>query len=1055
MKGFNLTTWALLRHNLVRYFMVIVLLAGVTAYSQLGRGEDPDFSVRGMAVRATWPGATAKEVDAQVTARLEKSLQELPHLDFVRSHSKPGEAMLIVTFKQDTPAGELKNLFYEARRRIGDARSQLPEGVLGPSYDEDFGEVFGSLFAITGAGYSPTQLSAIAERLRLAILRLPNVQRVYLVGEQMDKVYVEFDSARLSALGVDLQTVIAALQARNVLPASAHVDTAAERLSTRLGSGFASVDDIRALIIATPGRSLRLEDVAQVRRAPEDPARFAMRFQGHDAVGVEVSMARGGDMLALGKSLQALVGVTRAELPAGVELHQVANQPEVVAETMNTFMQSLAEALLIVLAVCFFSLGLRAGLVVTLAIPLVLSITFLAMWALGIGFNLVSLGALIIALGLLVDDAMIVVEMISVRIARGANALRAAAYTYGATAFPMLTGTLITVAGFMPVGLARSDAGDFSFAIFAVVGIALVASWLVAVLFTPYLAFMLLKDRTRRRRTVYNTPFFNTFRRLVGWCIDHRKVVLAATALVFVASLLAFEFVEQQFFPISNRRELVIDLWLPEGAPTAATSAEVARLERLLAAQAGVARQVAYIGGGAPQFFVGMAVESKHANFAQMVVSATTIETRDALFARLPGVLAEQLPAVRARVMRLENGPPVGYPVQFRVLGDDVTVLRETADRLAALVRTHPATRNVHADWNDVARTLQLDVDKDRAQALGVSMGQIGSVLGAMLDGTPVTQMRERDKLIDVVLRAAPNDRQRIAALDSLGVRSASGALLPLGQLATVSFGFEDAKLWRRNGTPEVTVRADVLATVQAPDVATQLEPGVKALAASLPPGYRIETGGALEASRDAQVPILKVLPWMLAVIVTLLMLQLKSFKGMLRVLISAPLGVVGVTISLLAFGQPFGFVAMLGVIALGGIIMRNSVILVEQIERMVANDPNRRRAIIEASVRRLRPIVLTAAATILAMGPLAQSVFWRPMAVAMMGGVLIATLLTLVFEPALYAAWFGVERRRRFVPTRPRSEPFDVPTEIMVLSQSRYEAAGIRMPVAGQKASE
>jgi multidrug efflux pump len=746
-----------------------------------------------------------------------------------------------------------------------------------------------------------------------------------------------------------------------------------------------------------------------------------MRYMGREAIGVEVSMTRNGDILALGKNLRSTVVEFQRELPLGVEVHQVHDQPAVVKRQVNRFMQSLLEALAIVLAIGFFALGSRAGLVVALAIPIVLAITFIGMLAFGVSLQRVSLGALIIALGLLVDDAMITVEMMSVRLARGWRSLRAAAYSYRATALPMLTGTLITVAGFMPVGLANSATGEYTFSLFSVVAIALIASWVVAVVFTPYLGFLLL-PRRRRRKGIYKTPFYRRLRRFVTWCVDYRKTVIALTFVVFALSLYSFRFVEEQFFPISDRDEVVVEMWLPEGAPFSSTLHEVERLERQLAGLPGIQNYAAYVGHGAPQFFLAMTVEDYHINFANIIVTCDGSDARDAVYHRLRTLMADEFPAVRARVTRLESGPPVTRPVEFRVLGDDPATLRDAADRVAEIVRAHPATRDVYADWHEVIRTMRLDFDEDRARALGVSPRELGSAISMMLNGAPITQYREGDRLIDVVMRASDKDRTRVESLSDLGVRTSGGRYVPLGQLVVASYGLEQGKLWRRNGSTEIVVGADIDESAQGPDVTSDLEPAVAAVAASLPPGYRIEVGGDEEANVKSQGPILAVIPLMVVVIVTLLMLQLRNFKSAVRVLISAPLGVAGVTLALLVFRQPFGFLAMLGVVALAGIIMRNSVILVEQIERLIAVSQNPRRAIIEGVVRRFRPITLTAAATILAMVPLAQSPFWRPIAVAMMGGTFIATVLTLAFEPAMYALWFGVARR-----SRPATEPAGV----------------------------
>lgn len=1015
MKRFNLSTWALMRHQLVRYLIVVLLLGGVYAYFRLGQAEDPDFTVRGMIVQAYWPGATAREVDQEVVARLEKRIQEVPHLDFVDGTSEPGEASVYVVLREDTSPADTAKTFDLIRQKVTDTWHEMPHGVVGPRFDEDFSTTYGSVYLFTGDGLSLAQLRDYVDRARTEMLRADQVGRVNVIGAQDQKVYIEFDNEKLYSHGIDPLQIIQTLRAQNVIPAPADVQTPSDTVAARVSGGFRSVESIRDLLIAAKGRTFRLGDVARIYEGYEDPPKTAIRYRGQSAIGLEVAMKRGGDISILGKSLGAAVDRLRTELPVGVEIHQVANQPKVVHDAVDLFMKSLGEAVLIVLAVSFVSLGLRAGLVVAFSIPLVLAITFIAMWAFGIDLQGVSLGALIIALGLLVDDAMIAVEMMAVRLEKGWHSLRAAAYAYRATAFPMLTGTLITAAGFMPVGLAKSNAGEYTFSIFAVVTIALIASWLVAVFFTPYIGFLLMsREHFSRRRggKPYTAAIYDHFRSLVGWCVDHRWIVIGATVVIFGASLYGFRFVQQQFFPISSRNELVVDFWLPDGASFSATESQVARFESRLATDTRVADYVSYVGGDTPHFYLALPVEKQHSNYAAIVITAKDAEARDALFRELRRYLDDNFPSVRAHVARLESGPPVGFPVQFRILGSDPATLRGIADQVAAVVRNNPNTRDVYADWNEIVKTVQLNLDQDKARALGVSPEDLGNTVNATLNGLPVTQLRQGERLVDVVLRARHGDRDSLSGLGDIAVRTSGGQFVPLDQLVTMRYGFEQGRIWRRNGVPEITVRADIADNVQAPDVTQQLQPAIDRIAATLPPGYRIETGGAMEINQKSQVSIIKVVPLMLVTIFTLLVIQLRSISGSLRVLVSAPLGVVGVVAALLVFHQPFGFVAMLGVIALAGIIMRNSVILVEHIERLVANRQQSRRAIIDAAVRRLRPVLLTAAAGMLAMLPLSQSLFWRPMAVAMAGGILVATLLTLVFEPAMYAAWFRVKSK-------------------------------------------
>ncbi len=1033
MSRINLSTWSLMQHQLVRYILVVVVLLGVWSYVKLGQAEDPSFTWRGMVVHAYWPGATAREVEQLVSKVIEKKLQETPYLDFIDGESRPGEALLIIMLREDSPPAEAAKTFYQVRKKIADIKDQLPGGVLGPYFDDEWGDVFGSVYALTGVGYTPAQLKQYADMVRAELLRLSQVAKVNIIGEQPERIYIEFDNEKLLSAGLDALIVVDALRKQNAIAAPASIETSSNSLHTRVSGEFGSIEAIRDLSVSFNGRSFRLGDVARVLRGYQEPSSFKMRALGQPALGLEVSMRSGGDILKLGKELTAAVDGVRGRLPVGMEIHQVADQPTVVHDAVQVFMRSLVEALLIVMAVSFVSLGKRAGLVVSLSIPLVLAMTFTAMVIFGIDLQRVSLGALIISLGLLVDDAMIIVESMAVRMERGLHGLKAAGHAYLSTAAPMLTGTLITAAGFMPVGLAKSGAGEYTFSLFAVVTMALVSSWVVAVFFTPYIAFLLLKPAlTDDRRDLYLTPIYRKFRKVVAWCVDYRKTVIAATAALFVLSVAGLGLVKQQFFPLSERPEIVIDMWLPAGSSMASVEREVVRLEGKIKTDPGIRVMTSYIGGGPPHFFLAMQPELRNANYAAVVVSAIDVPHRERLFDSIRNTLREEFPAVRSRTYRFDSGPPVGLPVQFRVIGEDQAVLRSIADRMADVLRAHRDTRDVYNHWNEIVKTLQLNVDQDKARALGVSSQDIGNTVSGMMNGLPVTQYREGDKLIDVVTRARDSADRSLAAIGDLAVRTGSGRYVPLDQFVTISYGFEEAVLGRRSGMGAITVRADIVDEAEGPEVGKQIEPAMMALNKTLPPGYRIETGGALEAVANSQDSLGVVVPLMLLVIVTLLMLQLRSFKSAARVLISAPLGLVGVVASLLLFRQPFGFVAILGVTALAGIIMRNSVILVELIERFIETTNDPRRAIIEAAVRRLRPIVLTAAATILAMVPLTQAVFWRPMAVAMMGGVAVATVLTLVFEPAIYAAWFGVARSRaghapkRKKPRKPRRDPVE-----------------------------
>jgi multidrug efflux pump len=1035
MTGPNLSAWALDHQPLIRYLIALLLLSGAYAYFTLGQMEDPEFTVKVMVIQVRWPGATALEMEQQVTDKLEKKLQETPWLDFIRGFSKPGEAALFVELRESIPPSKVPDVWYQVRKKMADLHHELPAGVQGPFFNDEFNDSFGSVYAFTADGFSYAELKRYVESARRELLRLEHINKIDIIGAQDEKIYVETSDKRLAALGINPLSVIAFLQAQNAMATAGVVVTPHHRAPLRMDGPFNSLDSIRAIGIRVNDRIFRLGDVAEVWRSDEDPPTFKMRYLGEDAIGLAISMVRGSDILALGADLQRAIEKLQAELPVGIEIHQVADQPRVVRQAVNQFMQAFIEAVVIVLAVIFFSLGWRAGVVVTLSIPLVLAMTVLGMKLFGIDLHRISLGALIIALGLLVDDAIIVLEMIDRKLEQGWERVKAATFAYTSTAFPMLTGTLVTVAGFLPIGLARSNAGEYTFSIFVVVGIALISSWIVAVLFTPYLAYALLPRRERPEapaRAKWILPgqrfvgkWVQRYRdwvvrreetlsdgllRLVEWCLRHRGWVIAITVAALVAAILAFRFVPQQFFPSSARPELLVDVWLPEGSSFAANEAEVQRLEALLMADEQVVNVVSYVGGGSPRFYLAMDVQFASPNYTQMVVMSANEAAREAIMQRLNQVFAEDFPLVRGRVTRLENGPPVGYPVQFRVVGPDPRRLKPIVAELTAIMRANPHTRDVNDDWKERIPALRLRVDQDKARVLGINAQDLSGNLNALLNGLPVTQYREGDRAIDVVLRARPEDRGSLGNLPYLNIYTENERFVPLGQVAYFEPTFEEGIVWRRDGFPAITVRADVVDGVQAPDVTARIDRALEGLRARLPEGYRIEIGGAQEASAKSQGSIFAVMPLMVAVILTLLMLQLRSFQRTLVVVLTAPLGIIGVTLFLLVTQMPFGFVALLGVIALSGIIMRNAVILLDQIEQDQRAGLSPWDAVISATVRRFRPIMLTALTAILALIPLTQSTFWAPMAVAIMGGLFVATVLDRLALPALYVAWFRIQ---------------------------------------------
>ncbi len=1012
---FNLSAAALRYRQLTLFFLLAIAIGGAAAYFKLGQREDPDFAFRAMVVRTLWPGATAEQVDQQVTDRLEKKLQETPYFKWTRSHSKPGESLIILELLDTAAPKDVPAIWYQVRKKIDDVRHTLPAEAQGPFYNDEFGDVFGSIYAFTADGFTLSELRDYVDNVRQELLRLPNVAKVELVGVQEDRIYVEISPKRLAALGVGPSAIAAALQAQNAIVSPGAVETRSHSVALRVTGQLDSVAAVSDLRLRANERTFRLGDIARVYRAMADPPVWTMRFRGKEAIGLAVSMVPNGDVLKLGEDLKGAMARVRTELPVGITFEQVSDQPAVVKLAISEFMKALAEAVAIVLVVSFVSLGFRTGLVVALTIPLVLAATFLAMLWFGIDLQRVSTGALIISLGLLVDDAMIAVEMMTRKLEEGFNKLTAATYAYSTTAFPMLTGTLITAAGFLPIATAKSTTGEYTFTIFAVVTIALVVSWFAAVIATPFIGSYLLKEHRVEEgegpRDVYQKPFYRRLRAVIEWCIVHRKVTLVATAATFAIGVAGMNLTEKQFFPSSNRVELMVELWLAEGASIRASERETAKLERLLDQDEDVETYVSYVGNGSPRFFLSLEQNLFRANFAQVVVLTKDIGARERVVERLRAALARDFPGVRGRVLRVPLGPPVNYPVQFRVTGEDPARLKAIAASVAERVRANPHTLDVNLDWGDKVLAMRVEVDQEKARALGVSSAGVSRALGTMVSGAPIGQYREHDRLIDVVLRAPEAERGALDQLGELAVPTETGRSVPLAQVARVQEIFEEPIIWRRSRELTLTVRADIVDGVQAPDVTTAIDPNLSAIRTALPPGYRVEAGGAFEENTKAQSSIAVGMPLMAALVLGLLMLQLKSFSRTFMVVLTAPLGIVGVALALLVFDRPFGFVAMLGTIALGGMIMRNTVILVDQIEQDRAAGAEPWIAIREATVRRFRPIVLTAAASVLAMIPLTRSVLWGPMAIAIMGGLIIATLLTILFVPALYASWFRVER--------------------------------------------
>lgn len=1042
--GFNLSRWALQHIPLTRYLMVAILLLGGVAYFQLGQDEDPPFTFRAMVVRTYWPGASALQMAEQVTDKIERTLQEVPYADKISSYSKPGESQVIFQLRDNSRPQDVANLWYTVRKKINDMRYTLPQGVQGPFFNDEFGDVYGVIYGLSGEGYSYAELKTFADAVRQQLLRVPDVAKVELFGVQDERIFVELSQKRLAAMGLDINQVIAQLNQQNAVEGAGVIQTPQEQVQVRIDGQFEAIEQVRDMPVrAGSGVQLRLGDIAEIKRGYQDPPNVKVRHDGREVIALGVSMRKGGDIVGLGQALQTAMPKIAHNLPVGVEIFNIQDQPKAVTESVNEFIKVLIEAVVVVLAVSFVSLGLhqrkdatvwwrrwyidpRPGLVVGVTIPLVLTATFLAMWYWDIGLHKVSLGSLIIALGLLVDDAIIAVEMMVRKLEEGYDKLRSATFAYDITAMPMLTGTLITAAGFLPIGMAKSMTGEYTFAIFAVTVIALIISWVVSVYFVPYLGSIFLKEPVPKQpgdeeahpegpHEVFDSPFYQRFRRAVYWCVEHRWLTIGVTVLIFALGVFGMSRVQQQFFPDSNRPEVLVDAWFPEGASFAGNEQVVQRMEAYLQSQTGVTAVTVWVGSGVPRFYLPLDQVFPQSNVSQFIVMTEDLKARDRLMQGLPGALAQAFPEVRARAKLLPSGPPVPYPVQFRVVGPDATQLRLLADQVKALLKQDGDMRGVNDNWNESVKVMRLQIDQDKARALGVSSQSIAQATQTMLTGATIGQFREGDKLINIVLRQPLNERDAMDDLADIYLPTASGKSIPLAQIATPLLGWEPGVLWRDARTYAITVQGDVRDGLQGATVTQALLPKMEQLQAQWQADgwgdYRIVAAGAVEESAKGAMSIAAGIPVMLFLVFTLLMLQLHSFSRAVLVFLTGPLGIAGAAAALLLFNRPFGFVALLGVIALMGMIQRNSVILIDQIEIDRARGVPAWNAIAEAAVRRLRPIVLTAAAAVLAMIPLTRSIFWGPMAVAIMGGLIVATVLTLFALPAMYAACFRVTR--------------------------------------------
>ena len=1035
---FNLSEWALKNKGIILYFMLLLGIVGVMSYSKLSQSEDPPFTFKVMVVQTYWPGATAQEVATLVTDRIEKELMTTGQYENIRAYSRPGESMVTFIAKDSYRSEQIPDVWYNVRKKVNDIRHQLPNGVQGPFFNDEFGDTFGNIYVLTGKDFDYAVMKEYADRLQLQLQRVKDVSKVNLVGLQDQKIWIELSNTKAVQLGVPVTAIQEAIQKQNDMAGAGFFETGTDRIQIRVSGHLHSVDDLKKMPLLVGDKTIQLGDVAEVYRGFSEPAQPRMRFMGENGIGIAVSMRKGGDIIALGKNLETEFNSLQKSLPLGMKLQKVSDQPVAVQRSIQEFLKVLAEAVIIVLLVSFFSLGFRTGLVVALSIPLVLAMTFAGMSLFDVGLHKISLGALILALGLLVDDAIIAVEMMAIKMEQGYSRLKAAGFAWQTTAFPMLTGTLITAAGFLPIATAQSGTGEYTRSIFQVVTIALIVSWIAAVLFVPYLGEKLLPDFTKQNQQAawylrlwarlrkqptpvvaahgqhhdpYQSKFYQSFRNLVEICITYRKTVIAVTVGIFVLSVMMFKLVPQQFFPPSNRAEILVDLKLEEGASLTATEQAVHKVEQFLSKQKGIDNYVAYVGTGSPRFYLPLDQQLPQASFAQFVVLASSLDDRDEIRRSLETQIKQLLPQVRTRVSLLENGPPVGYPLQYRVSGEDLATVRAEAQKVAKVLSEDPNTTNVHLDWGEPSKIIAIEIDQDRARQMGVSSVDLANFLNASVTGAVMNQYREKRELIEIRLRGDKSERVEVASLANLAVPTTKGTTVPLAQIAKIESRFEEGLIWHRNRLPTITVRADIRTNLQPATVVQQLADKMQALRADLPNGYLVEVGGTVEESAKGQNSVNAGMPLFLAVVMTLLMIQLRSMSRATIVLLTAPLGLIGVVAFLLLFNKPFGFVAMLGTIALSGMIMRNSLILIDQIEQDIQAGHEPWEAVIGATMRRFRPIVLTALAAVLAMIPLSRSIFFGPMAVAIMGGLIVATLLTLFFLPALYAAWFKVKK--------------------------------------------
>ncbi|MBP2643565.1 MAG: acriflavin resistance protein [Firmicutes bacterium] len=1011
MKQLNLTEWALNHKSLVYYFIIVTFIAGVFSYYHLGRMEDPDFTIRQMVVSVAWPGASAREVEEQVTDKLEKKLQDTPGVDYIKSYSKPGQAVIYVTLKDAVQSKDIRSTWLEVRNMVNDIRHTLPQGVIGPSFNDRFDDVFGSIYALTSDGYSYEEMRERAEKIRRVLLGVKGVKKVDLLGVQEEKIYVEIENSKLSQLGIDPNLIINTVKTQDSMMPAGMVETATDNVYLRVSGTFNDIENVRNLPIRANGSTFRLGDIASVKRSYTEPMEPKMYFNGQPAIGIDISMEKGGNILTLGDNLVKTIEQVKSDLPVGLEIYQVSNQPKVVKEAISDFLETLLEALLIVLAISLLSLGVRSGLVVALCIPLVIAGVFACMQTFGIDLHKVSLGALIIALGLLVDDAIIAIEMMSVKLEEGWSRFDAACYAYKVTAYPMLTGTLITCAGFIPIGFSEGVASEYTKSIFGVVTIALLISWVVSIIVTPLFGFKLIKVKVAETaHDVYDSKFYTLFRKTLTWFLLNRKLVLSLTLACFIGSIFLLKFVKQEFFPGSTRPELIVEMTLPEGSSIQATETTAKEFAEQLENDSDIVNYSYYVGEGAPRFVLTMDPTLPSDKYAQFTIIAKSTETRKHLEQKVKTIFAEKFPNVRGHTKTIQTGPPSPYAVMLRVSGYDHDKVRKIASEVRNVMAANPNITNVNYDWDEKNKVMKVEVDQDKARMMGIDSQSLASNLQMQLSGADIAEFREQDRTVSISLRINPENRNDLSRIKNLNIHIGNGKFVPLEQVAKISFQAEDGLIWRYNLKPTITVQADTISGVTGNDATSEVYENLKTLRENLPPGYSIDIGGSAERSKISIKSLLQPAPVMILIIITLLMLQLQKISLMILTLLTAPMGIIGVSLSMLITQRPMGFVAELGVLALSGIIIRNSVILIDQIEKHIAEGETPWNAIIDSAVLRFRPIMLTAAAAILGMIPLIFNSFWGPMAVAIAGGLFGATILTLLVLPTMYAAWFKVE---------------------------------------------